>query len=195
MTRIQTLTAAAIAALTLTLGACTTDPVVPTVSDDDIEVPAPTPTPDPDSTATPGPSGSASQATVLERNSPLAQDEVVTRTIGVLGGIIRLPQAGLTVVVPPLALDSQTQITVTAPAGNLVGYHFAPHGLEFAVPLIVTQDLTNTLFQGLTGLRAVYFDGELAPSVDPLEELTLDLLGLLGTFQVHHFSGYVIATN
>lgn len=143
---------------------------------------------------TPAP-GTPPQATVAERNRPLAQDEVATQVIGPLGGVMRLPEAGLTVVFPIGALDSATEITVTAPAGNLVGYHFEPHGIEFGAPVVVMQDLTKTMVQDRTDLSAVYFEGELEPEVTALEELTLELLELLGIFEIDHFSGYIIATN
>lgn len=139
--------------------------------------------------------GTPPQASVAERSQPLAQDEVASQVIGPLGGVIRLPEAGLTVVFPIGAVESATEITVTAPAGNLVGYHFAPHGLEFDAPVVVMQDLTKTMVQDQTDLSAVYFDGELQSEVTALEELTLELLELLGIFEIDHFSGYVIATN
>jgi hypothetical protein len=132
--------------------------------------------------------------TVLERRVPLATAEVVTRTIGRAGGIIRLPEAGLTVVIPLWALSSNTEITVTAPAGNLVGYHFAPHGLRFRRPVTVMQDLDLRQLLSLNTLSAHYFDGELEPKVTSLERLTLWLLRTLGIFRIEHFSGYVIAT-
>jgi hypothetical protein len=133
------------------------------------------------------------QVAVLERSVPLAEDEVVTQWVGRLGGIIRLPRAGLTVIVPFGALDSSTRITVTAPAGNLVGYEFQPHGLRFARPLTVTQDLLSTAGLGLLDLQAVYFEGELAPTVTPLESLPVWVLNALGIFRVEHFSQYAVA--
>ncbi len=138
---------------------------------------------------------SQSEVTVLHRTVPLAQDEVVSQVIGPWGGVIRLPDAGLTVTVPFGALSARTRITVTAPAGDLVGYHFEPHGLQFQRPVTVAQDLLSTQGVGLTGLEAVYFDGDLEPTVKPLETLPLWLLRLLGVFRIQHFSGYVIATN
>lgn len=133
--------------------------------------------------------------TVLERSSPLASDEVVTRTIGYFGGTIRLPEAGLTVTVPFGALRARTTITVTAPAGDLIGYHFEPHGLEFRRPVTAAQDLDLAQLVSLDRLTAVYFEGELEPTVTALEVLPLWLLRSLGVFQIDHFSGYVIATN
>lgn len=146
--------------------------------------------------------GADEQAAVLERTVPLTEEESATRTIGPAGGLLILPRAGLTVVVPPLALSAPVAITVRAPAGDLVGYHFAPHGLEFDLPVQVTQDLTHTelpLLGGLLGLGldAVYFEGALGPLVTVLETLPVlpSLGGTLGVFQLAHFSGYVIATN
>lgn len=135
------------------------------------------------------------EVTVLERRVPLDRDEVVSQWVGRWGGVIRLPRAGLTVVVPWGALDEWTRITVTAPAGDLVGYHFEPHGLEFDRPITVTQDLLSTESLLNLDLSAVYFEGDLEPSVTALETLPLWLLRALGVFRVEHFSGYVIAVN
>lgn len=148
-----------------------------------------------------GGGGSGDQVEVLERNRPLDQDEVVSKVIGYYGGTIRLPEAGLTVTFPWGAVRSPTRITITAPAGNLVGYHFAPHGLRFSRDVTVVQDLRGTeadlLGLGLgvsLNLQAAYFEGELRPTVTPLESITLWLLRILGIFKIEHFSGYVIAT-
>jgi hypothetical protein len=139
---------------------------------------------------------------VLHRTTTLAQDEVVTKVISPWGGVIRLPEAGLTVYFPRGAVDHPTSITVDAPAGDLVGYYFGPEGLHFRRALTAVQDLSNTdagLLQRILGtsLEAAYFKGTLKPTVDALEILNLNLLGLLhrADFHIQHFSGYVIATN
>jgi hypothetical protein len=54
-----------------------------------------------------------------------------------------------------------TRIEVRAAAGDLVGYHFSPHGLQFRLPVTLTQDLektdvTRSLLDKLVG---AYFDG------------------------------------
>lgn len=138
---------------------------------------------------------SEQDVSVLRRTVPLSEDEVASQVIGPSGGVISLPLAGLTVSVPSRALRSDTRITVTAPAGDLVGYHFEPHGLQFEREVTVSQDLVRTERLGLSGLIAAYFEGELEPTVTALETLPLRLLRTLGIFQVEHFSGYVIATN
>jgi hypothetical protein len=138
---------------------------------------------------------SRSQVTVLERRVPLAHDEVVTRTIGRWGGVIHLPEAGLTMTFPWGAVKQATEITVTAPAGNLVGYLFGPHGTEFDRPVVMLQDMTKTKGLGWGGLSVAYFDGDLEPTVTALERIVMRLLGGIGIFRIEHFCGYVIATN
>jgi hypothetical protein len=142
-----------------------------------------------------GGSDSDNEVTVLQRRVPLEQDEVVSQVVGRWGGVIRLPEAGLTVLVPWGALDEPTEITVTAPSGNLVGYHFAPHGLDFDRPVTVTQDLLSTESLLNLDLSVAYFEGDLEPTVNALESLPLWLLRVLGIFRIEHFSGYVIAVN
>lgn len=139
---------------------------------------------------------------VVHRSQPLATDEVVSMVIGREGGTIRLPEAGFAFHVPRWALREPTEITITAPAGELVGYHMEPHGLRFRRSAVAVQDLTKTelpFLQRVLGGQpvAAYFQGDLAPRVQALEILDLNLWGILGigTFRIDHFSGYVIATD
>ena len=94
-----------------------------------------------------------------------------------------------------------TTFTVTAPAGDLVGYYFEPHGTVFHKPLRATQKLAGTEIGFLEGILnppfAAYFDDGLLPILDVSEILGLNVSGLLGvaTFNVPHFSGYIIATD
>ena len=137
---------------------------------------------------------------VLTRDEPLEREEVVSQWIGRYGGVIRLPRAGLTVVVPYGALDRYTRITVTAPKGDLMGYEFAPHGLQFDRPVTLFQEVTEKEAEG--GLQGIYFDGDLLPEVTVLEVLPVATIGDQAVFRIEHFSGYgyrrsgyVIATN
>jgi hypothetical protein len=133
---------------------------------------------------------------VLTRKTPLATDEVASARVSLLGAVLVLPKSGLTVVVPPLAAPVGTQITVTAPAGNLVGYHFGPSGMRFRLPLVLTQDLSKTNSSGLLEPPVgAYFQGELTPQVTALELLQVKVLNLIAVLNVTHFSGYVIATD
>jgi hypothetical protein len=139
----------------------------------------------------------------LQRSTPLAADIVVRKSIGVDGGTITIPEAGLTVVVPRYAVSQPTDFTVTAIAGRAVAYEFTPEGARFARKLKVTQSLRGTEWLGLPLLnfRAVYFKDR--DQVDPINSLiqvdevlplALDLLRLQVSFDVEHFSGYGIST-
>ena len=137
---------------------------------------------------------------VLTRDEPLERDEVVSQWVGRDGGIIRLRRAGLTVVVPRGALDRYTRITVTAPAGDLMGYEFGPHGLEFDRPVTLLQEVSSAEADG--GLEVMYFEGELQPEVTVLEVLPVATVNGHAVTVIDHFSGYayrrsgyVIATN
>lgn len=145
--------------------------------------------------------GGSQPVDVLKRTTPLASTEVVSQVVGPFGGIIHLPNAGLVVRVPLFALTQPTNITVTAPAGDLVGYHFQPHGLNFRRDVILLQNLADTEASALLGLgknlQVAYFQGPLNPVVNALEILPIDIFGVLnlGRFKIDHFSGYVIATD
>jgi hypothetical protein len=138
------------------------------------------------------------RAKSLTRKTPIAAQSA-TATIGLAGGVITLPGAGLTVVVPPGALSAPTAITVSAPAGSAVWYDFQPHGITFAVPLQLTQDLRNTNYGALLSppLKGAYMvDGSQDGSTALVTEListTLDLFKTKATFPVRHFSGYMVS--
>lgn len=143
--------------------------------------------------------------TVLTRDVPLATSLSASATIGVLGGTIALPGAGLTVTVPALALTTPTTITVTAVAGNQVAYEFEPHGLQFPVPLVVSQVLDGTSGSSQGLIPGKLFAGYFADlsALDPLNGTALvsEILGVtvnLGhsraTFGIQHFSGYLLGT-
>jgi hypothetical protein len=148
---------------------------------------------------------SATTVNVVTRNTPLASPVSVSKTIGALGGTISIPGAGLKVIVPPLSLISPKTITVTAIAGNQVAYEFEPHGTQFLVPLLVSQNLTGTsAYNGgllQLGLRGAYFanTSDLNPGagtalVSELLGVALNLSAKTATFPVFHFSGYLVAT-
>ncbi|PYP79492.1 MAG: hypothetical protein DMD35_07965 [Gemmatimonadetes bacterium] len=48
------------------------------------------------------------------------------------GGTLAIVEAGVNVTLPRGALTSTTTITMTARAGSLVAYDFAPHGVVLA---------------------------------------------------------------
>lgn len=148
---------------------------------------------------------SSQQVTVIQRTTPLADDITSGAWIGPLGGSFGIPEAGLSVLVPPGAVLSRTYFSATALKGSLVAYEFEPHGQSFLVPLAMTQKTGGiNLLNGLGTLmpvKAAYFpsrDGIDAASgtatVTELLPVKLDLgLGSV-TFTVGHFSGYLLAS-
>ena len=135
--------------------------------------------------------------TPLLRTTPLANDIVVTKTIGVLGGTIVLPGTGLTLVVPPLAVAKATNFKITARKGTYLAYDMEPHGTKFLVPLIATQDISQTNARSLLNLSlslGYYTDPSKITTVSELFSVQLDLLKLTAVSTIPHFSGYIWAS-
>jgi len=144
----------------------------------------------------------------LARKWPLDHDISATATIGPAGGSITLDAAGATIVFPAGALDSPRQIKMTAKAGANVAYEFCPHGITFAVPVMVQQNLTftrasasdvGTLQAGYykQGLDAIFVDpGKSLARVSEIRGVDLDRPSnpRIATFYISHFSGYIIST-
>jgi len=136
----------------------------------------------------------------LQRTTALATSITVSKNIGILGGTIAIPQAGLTVVVPPLAIASTKLISVTALAGSNVSYEFAPHGINFTVPLVATQSLRNTqaaaggLINPLSLSLGYFPDSTKQNAVTELLTLGVDVLNQTSIATIWHFSGYIWST-
>lgn len=136
----------------------------------------------------------------VQRTKPLADSITVSAVIGGDGGTLAIPAAGVTVVVPRGALIAPVTITMTARAGSLIAYDFAPHGIVFAKPLRFTQSLqgTNASVLGTTSMQLGYYtDASLLSSTGGLvSELlggTVDLLRWSFSAPIPHFSGYMVA--
>ena len=135
----------------------------------------------------------------LQRTTPLAAPITVTKTIGSAGGTLAIPQAGVTVTVPQGALAKATVITMTARAGTLIAYDFAPHGITFAKPLAFTQQLRGTNASLLTApfLQLGYYkDASLLTKTGGLVSELLGGVVNLATWtftgSIPHFSGYIV---
>ena len=107
--------------------------------------------------------------------------------------------AGVSVVVPTGALNSDTKITMTARAGSLLAYDFEPHGVTFNVPLVFNQSLngTNAGLLSPLGLKLGYYSDPslLGKTTAIVSELVTGLTSILTrtfTAPIKHFSGYVI---
>lgn len=146
--------------------------------------------------------------TLVQRPTTLQQDIVWSFDAGPGGVISANRAAGLSVTVPPGALAQNVRITVTVKAGNVYNYQFQPEGLQFAVPVVVTQDvsdnsLISSILGGLLGstktVKGAYYSSSTlqydpktgTATVNELEP-TITGAGLL-SFQIRHFSGYTVA--
>jgi hypothetical protein len=133
----------------------------------------------------------------LLRTTPLTTSQSASAQIGALGGRLSLPGAGLTVVIPPLALVTPVTITVTGLAGSNVAYEFSPHGLSFLAPVAATQDLGATQAQAGGSIDPLslfvgYFpDSSSITAVTELLNLQVNLSAQTSTALIRHFSGYM----
>lgn len=143
---------------------------------------------------------------VVDRVVPLPSDVTWSFVAGPGGARSSNSVAGLSIYVPPGALSSNVTITVTAVHGSVVNYHFEPEGLKFASPVVLTQDmsLTTTLLNLLTAssMHGAYYSSptlQYDPStntatVNELEPTSTNLLDSSVSWQIRHFSGYILAS-
>ena len=142
----------------------------------------------------------------IRRASTQGTDESWSFDVGPAGAIVPRPSSGLTITVPPGAVASTTHITVTALKGAAVAYRFEPHGLQFAVPLQLTQSLHGIKLDhpslGVPPLFAGYFAGD-SLSVDAVSgdarvieilPVRIDVKSHAVVLQIRHFSGYTVAS-
>jgi hypothetical protein len=136
----------------------------------------------------------------LERERGLDDDVQVTAKIGLLGGTLLLPAAGLTVVVPPGAVTQMTTFTIVAHKGNDIAYDFYPAGTQFVVPLVAMQDLSVTKArEGGTidpfSLSVGYYpDPKWVNYISEILDADVSLPKQVSVFHIWHFSGYMFAT-
>jgi hypothetical protein len=139
----------------------------------------------------------------VQRKQPLPSDVSWSFDAGPLGATTSNAAVGVTVVIPAGALSTTQHITVTALAGSAVAYGFSPH-LEFAKSVRITQDLRVTNLDGLLllpVLSGAHFSGDV-PSltsdglaiVDELVSALANPLNKTATFNVSHFSGWIVAS-
>jgi hypothetical protein len=142
-------------------------------------------------------------STPLAREATLAAPATASVTVDADGGALVLAETGLEVVIPAGAVRRSTTITVTAVPGTGHVYAFAPHGLRFRVPLVVTQRLPGVHAgrAGALALSAGYFDGVSAIDagtgrvlVSEILPVTVDVARNAASFKVSHFSGYMVAS-
>jgi hypothetical protein len=149
--------------------------------------------------------GAKTQVNGLRWKTPLAADVAAQATIGTEGGTVAIPSLGVTLVVPPGAVQQPTPFEVRAVAGRLVALHFEPSGTNFPVPLVLRQsadalDRASFPRSPVTPLELGYFasDADLdqangAAAVTEVRPALALNLGREVAFPVWHFSGYIVS--
>jgi len=138
-------------------------------------------------------------AAPLTRSTALENDVSWTFTATRYGAISSNSAVGLTITVPPGAVDAPTTFTVTALKGSAVAYAFEPHA-EFDQKVVLTQNLRNTNVGLLTRLYGAHFEGdrlEFSGGLVRVTEVVPALLSFLtktASFGVDHFSGWIVAS-
>jgi hypothetical protein len=141
--------------------------------------------------------------TLVERPVALNQDVVWSFDAGPNGALSGNRATGLSIAIPPGALDHNVHITVTARAGKVYDYHFEPEGLQFAVPVVLTQTLPSSAFKdgGLT-LKGAYYSAPTLQydattgqaTVNEIQPTVVDAWHNQISFSLRHFSEYVVAS-
>lgn len=129
---------------------------------------------------------------------PVSHDITVSKVIGKAGGTITIDAAGVQLVVPAGAVDTNVVFSVTAMAGNSVAYQFEPHGMTFKQPLLLKQSVLRTLWLPGLPIGGGYFKDDAQVDTEGKkaivdEVLPAQLQGLSITMKLWHFSGYLVS--
>lgn len=135
---------------------------------------------------------------VAGRLVPLRQEVSYGAMIGSSGGVIRVPETGFELVVPAGAVDRDTPFRVTALPGLALAYEFAPHGVTFKVPLKFRQSMLTTSIGWGQSVRGGYFTDRTkidasGRKATVAEQMPASIEGTWLTFDIWHFSGYLVS--
>jgi len=131
----------------------------------------------------------------------------VSKTIDQLGGVLTIPQTGLTMDFPAGAVSGPITVTVTADQ-QYVAYKMDPAGTQFLQDVTVTQSLANTSVAGQalqSQLYATYIaDDSLSLSgrvpvleIEPSKTILFSnsVLPQAHVWIIRHFSRYMLASD
>lgn len=118
------------------------------------------------------------------------------RVIGPEGGVVAA--GGVSLVIPPGALDRAVPIRMVVPPGPDFVVRFAPHGLVFHEParLVVELDGTSAGARLIEQERllGIYFEEPIRNGrVTPAETFPVSVDGSTASMPIPHFSGYTMA--
>ena len=152
------------------------------------------------------------QLGVVGWNTAARENQTRSAWVGAEGGEIHLDWPGVRLVVPEGALPNDAEspqeagsdgtaarrISMTVLKGKGLAVQFSPHGLKFDRPVQLFIDLawteTGDDEGALNDLIGVYFEGEARTTVEGLEVLPVNLEDGTLTLELHHFSGYLLAS-
>jgi hypothetical protein len=144
----------------------------------------------------------------LTRTTALPADTTIYITVTPNGGGGSIQSAGLSVTFPKGFVSQPTTFWVTAKAGSVVAYDFGPSG-TFSAPVAITQKLQGTnafqlgtgAYAGAVALQGAYVQdwsqvsqSTGTASVNELESSSVNVNGNTLSFNVWHFSGYMVST-
>jgi hypothetical protein len=131
----------------------------------------------------------------------------VSGTIGYNGGTLSIPGSDFTITFPQGALSRSTAITIISDGNGYVSYDMRPHGLTFAKPVLVTQNLRNTALFGTPQVWnsfGAYFPQDptiLSGVLKAVETTTTTIFAApngnapaIHVWQLKHFSRYMLAS-
>lgn len=136
---------------------------------------------------------------VLQRKSnifsPLFNllDSVLKTVSRLLGGVVSLLDVSLQI--PPLALDSNTRISIEIPDLDYYVYDFGPDGLQFNKPATMTISYKNANMNGVneSNIRLAWWDKDAGNWVDM--PCVVDQTNNIVTGPVYHFSAYGLVSD
>lgn len=145
--------------------------------------------------------------TPVHRSAPLPDDVSWTFTAGRYGAMSSNSDVGLSIYVPPGALDRTVTFRVTALKGSAVAYRFEPH-MEFERKVVLTQSLRGLRYGVLgTGLlnlspfKGAHFEGDEPTYNSAGQALVTEVVGAVlnlfsntTSFGVDHFSGWILSS-
>ncbi len=143
--------------------------------------------------------GTLQMVTAVAWNIHLTTDQTVRARIGREGGTITVASTGLTLIIPPGAVQKPTNFSVTAIAGKGVAYEFEPHGTTFAKPLIFRQQVSLIALPWGKSPIGGYFESR--DFLNPLtgqatiqESIPARVKNGVVEFLIEHFSGYLVSS-
>ncbi|WP_284349560.1 hypothetical protein [Roseisolibacter agri] len=126
----------------------------------------------------------------------------VSGVIGAQGGSIAIPN-GARLIVPAGAVGGPVAFSISRVPGRIVAYEFQPHGIRFAVPVVIEQPLAGI---NLSGISTSSIEGAYFADVTALDQtkgsaqvsefrptVVLKDRGVV-RFTVDHFSGYMVSS-